>query len=209
MAADTRQQEADGSTRMEEIEATLRENSARMAELREFQAETAREMRETDRRMKETDRQMKETDRRLRKAEDLFNSQWSRLLESLVEGDLVPLLQARGIEVEEIGERFKRKRNGENFEVDIVALSSTEAVVVEVKTTLRPNDVVHFIDKLSTFSSWSHTHRGRKVYGAMAYLRYDSEAATYAERQGLFVIRATGSSASIVNAPDFKPRAFD
>ena len=30
----------------------------------------------------------------------------------------------------------------------------------------------------------------------------------YAERKGLFVIRATRSSASIVNPPDFKPLAF-
>ena len=30
----------------------------------------------------------------------------------------------------------------------------------------------------------------------------------YAEKQGLFVIRATGSSASIVNAEGFRPRTF-
>ena len=30
----------------------------------------------------------------------------------------------------------------------------------------------------------------------------------YAERQGLFVIRATGNSASIVNAEDFELRSF-
>jgi len=29
-----------------------------------------------------------------------------------------------------------------------------------------------------------------------------------AENQGLFVIRATGSSASIVNAPGFRPKVF-
>ncbi|MDE0158111.1 MAG: hypothetical protein OXS28_21230 [Gammaproteobacteria bacterium] len=37
----------------------------------------------------------------------------------------------------------------------------------------------------------------------------DSETAPlHAERQGLFVIRATGNSASIVNAEQFQPRAF-
>jgi len=30
----------------------------------------------------------------------------------------------------------------------------------------------------------------------------------HAERQGFFVIRATGESASIVNAEDFEPRVF-
>ena len=34
------------------------------------------------------------------------------------------------------------------------------------------------------------------------------ESEIHAERQGLFVIKATGSSASIINKKDFKPKAF-
>ena len=55
-----------------------------------------------------------------------------------------------------------------------------------------------------------------KVYGAGAYLRSESSAVFFAERparlfaekQGLFVIRATGAGASLVNAKDFKPKVF-
>ena len=72
---------------------------AEMAEIREYQKETARQMRETD--------------RRLKKAEDLFTSQWGKLMESLVEGDLVPLLKQRGIEVERTLQRMTGRRNGE------------------------------------------------------------------------------------------------
>ena len=50
--------------------------------------------------------------------------------------------------------------------------------------------------------------RERTIYGAVAYLRAEEEANKYAERQGLFVIRATGDSASIINKKDFKPTAF-
>ena len=56
-------------------------------------------LREVSASQKETDRQMRETDRRLRKTEELFNSQWGKLMEALVEGDLVKLLRQRGIEV--------------------------------------------------------------------------------------------------------------
>jgi len=42
----------------------------------------------------------------------------------------------------------------------------------------------------------------------MAYLRYESEAFKYAMNCGLLVIRATGSSASIVNPEGFKPIQF-
>lgn len=158
--------------------------------------------------IRETSEQMKETDRRLKKAEELFTTQWGKLMESLVEGDLAPLLQERGIDIEGTAERSNKRRNGEHMEIDIVAVNGAEVVAVEVKTTLRPNDVKHFLDKLSRFFEWFPEYGGRRLYGAMAYLRSESESAVHAERQGLFVIRATGSSASIVNAPNFKPRAF-
>ena len=48
----------------------------------------------------------------------------------------------------------------------------------------------------------------RSVYGAVAYLKADEPSEVYAERQGLYVIRATGSSASITNQPEFRPRTF-
>jgi len=46
------------------------------------------------------------------------------------------------------------------------------------------------------------------LYGAVAYLKADEGTIRHATRKGLLVIRATGSSASIVNEPDFKPRLF-
>lgn len=204
---------------LEQTSKHLDRASRQMAEDRERAAQdrerAAQRRRQADREMarlrasmEDTDRRMKETDRRLKKAEELFTSQWGKLMESLVEGDLAPLLQERGIDVEGTAERSHKRRNGEHMEIDIVAVNGAEVVAVEVKTTLRPDDVRHFLEKLSRFLEWFPEYGGRRLYGAVAYLRSESESAVHAERQGLFVIRATGSSASIVNAPDFKPRAF-
>ena len=81
----------------QEIWEILREVSA-------VQQETARRMQETDRRMQETDqllkRQARAADRRMDKLDELFNGQWGKLMEALVEGDLVKLLQQRGIAVQ-------------------------------------------------------------------------------------------------------------
>lgn len=188
------------------------ENEARfaqeMAELKEQTRENALRVKETDRQMQETDRQMKETDRRLKKAEGFFTSQWGKLMESLVEGDLVPLLRERGIAVTETFQRLTGRRNGDHYEFDIVAGNSAEAVVVEVKTTLRPEHVTDFLDRMSWVTEWLSMYRNLPVYGAVAYLRSDASVVRHAERQGLFVIRATGSSASIVNPPGFEPRVF-
>ena len=61
---------------------------------------------------------MKETDRRLKKLDRLFNSQWSKLMESLVEGDLVGLLQAQGIAVERTCTNVKGGRDGRHYEFE-------------------------------------------------------------------------------------------
>ena len=207
--------EANAPPAIEEIQESLRQtaalmakNAREMAELKEQTKDTDRRMKDTDRRMKDTDRRMKDTDRRLKKAEGLFTTQWGKLMESLVEGDLVPLLRERGIDVTETMQRVTGRRNGEHYEFDIVAANGTEAVVVEVKTTLRPEDVADFLDRMSWYAERLRSRAGQTVYGAVAYLRCDQSVVRYAERKGLFVIRATGSSASIVNPPDFEPRVL-
>ena len=192
----------EAAARAAETEARALENEARAVE------DHRRTMREMAELREETDRRMKETDRRLKKAEDLFTTQWGRLMESLVRGDLVALLNERGIEVERTLQRVESRRGGRHFEVDILAVNGREVVVVEVKTTLRSEGVTKFLSKLSEFLDWCAEYRGRRILGAVAYLDGAESVTKYAERSGLFVIRATGNSASILNEPGFKPRAF-
>ena len=179
-----------------------------LRQVAESQKETDREIRKTQEQMNETDRRMQETDRRLRQAEDLFTTQWGRLIESLVEGDLAKLLQERGVEVDAILPGVKLRRDPKQREVDLLAVNGEEAVAVEVKTTLRPPDVDKFLELLQDLPSLMKTFVNGRLYGAVAYLREHEGTGRYAARRGLFVIRATGSSASIVNPPEFRPRRF-
>ena len=80
--------------------------------------------------------------------------------------------------------------------------------LVEVKSTLRAEDVSHFLDRLPHFTKWSPLYKGKKIYGAVAYLQVVRSAEIHAERQGLVVIRATGDSASIINRDGFLPKTF-
>ena len=204
---------------------------ASLQELAEMQKETERRMKETDRlidkiareadrRMKDTDRlikenareadrRMKDTDWRMNKMRGWLDNRWGDFMESLVEGDLVPLLQSRNILVDRLHPSPHGKRNGENFEFDIVAINGEQVVVVEVKTTLRPEDVRHFLKKLVKYTYYEPEHKGKTIYGAVAYLKASDETTTRATRHGLFVIRATGDSASIVNDEGFVPRVFE
>ena len=163
---------------------------------------------ETDKKFQETDKKFQETDKKLRKLEDLFTSQWGKLMEKLVEGDLIKLLNERGIKVNYTHSRTKGIYNGKKFEFDIIAENGEEIVVVEVKTTLRSSDVKEFINKLKIFKEILPKYVNNKVIGGMAFLDSASNSELMAENKGLLVIKATGSSASITNSPDFVPKVW-
>ena len=46
------------------------------------------------------------------------------------------------------------------------------------------------------------------LYGAVAYIRAPNGVDVYAQRQGLFVIKATRDSARITNEAGFTPKPF-
>ena len=159
--------------------------------------ELSASQRDTDRRMQETDRLMRENARRIRELDELFNGQWGKLMEALVKGDLVALLNSRGIEVDHVSRHHERTYGGRR-----------EVLAVLVRTTLKRDSVDEFLDTLRHVGELMRQYAGRAFYGAVAYLQADESADADAERQGLFVIRATGSSASITNHEDFQPRTF-
>ena len=209
-----RMQETDRRTarQMQEHDRRQQETDRQMQETDRRQQETARQMQETDRQLQETDqlltRQERAAKQRMDKLEGLFNGQWGKLMESLVEGDLVGLLQQRGIVVQHTVANPRQNYGERRWEFDLVAINGEEVVVVEVKTTLRVPDVDRFIRRLNEFPELMPEYAERRIYGAVAYLKAYQESEVRAERLGLFVIRATGSSASITNREGFTPRTF-
>ena len=201
---------------MKETDRMIKENAKETAEqmketdriIKENAKETAEQMKETDQKFKETAEQMKGTDRRLKALDKLYNSQWGKLMESLVEGDLVKMLKERGIDVRQTSRNLKNEGGERNWEFDLLAVNGDEVVVVEVKTMLKVKDVDHFLNKLGDFKELVSYHKDKKVYGAVAYLKADQSSNIYAEKKGLFVIRATGSSAKIINDEGFQAKKF-
>ena len=160
---------------------------------------------ENDQFMKES---KKETDLRIKELKELFTGQWGKLMEALVRGDLIKLLNDRSIEVNSLSKEHERVLNGKQYEFDIIAINGEEVVAVEVKTTLKLKDVDKFIRKLRVFKEAFPEYGDKKIYGSVAYLKANQGADKNAEKKGLFVIRATGSSSSITNPKNFRPRVF-
>ena len=156
----------------------------------------------------ETDKKFQETDKRIRELDRLFTSQWGKLVESLVEGDLIKLLNEKGIPVESIVPRRRGNKNGQNYEFDLIAINGAALVIVEVKTTLRPDDIEDFHKKLWKAKTFMPEYDDKIIYGAVAFITAEGSSDRMAEKQGFFVIKATGSSSSIVNEPGFKPKPF-
>ena len=202
-----------------ETEAAKREEERRIAE-----AEAAAK-REEERRIEEAKRDQKdrelraefraelkanfrESRRRINKLDELFNSQWGKLVEALVDGRVVNILNKIGIKVEQTTQRSEGFYEGKKQEIDILAINGDEIVAIEVKTTLRPEDIKVFEGKLKVLKLWMRQYAGEKIYGAVAYIRADAGSAELAAKRGLFVIKAVGASAYLTNAKGFKPRTF-
>ncbi len=174
-------------------------------EQKEYDKQTAMERKEYEKKAAEDIKELRAS----LKATDLkFNGHWGKLMETLVEGDLVKLLKQKGIQVDRTATNILKKHGEQQFEFDILAFNGEEIVVVEVKTTLDIKELNYFIKKLNRVTDFMPEFKGKKVYGAVAYLKANQSSDKRAEKEGLFVIRATGSSSSIVNKQSFKPKAF-
>lgn len=201
---------------LEEVWALFRETSQQMKETDRIIKENAladeKRSQELDRRFQalsqEADKRSRETDRKLNKLEDLFTGQWGKLVESLVEGALVKLFNERGISVRQTAQRVRGTYQGNPWELDIVVKNGHEIIIVEVKTTLRPNDVKDFLKKLPQIKLWLTEYKDNTIYGAMAYLSSVAGAEIMSQNKGLFVIKATGDSAKIENTTNFIPLSY-
>lgn len=204
---------------VEENRKLVEENRIGFEKLREAQQKTEEENRKFSvelREFKEENRigfeklrvENEKLNKALKKTDSHFNTQWGRLVEALVNNQVIPLLRDRGILVTQTSQNAKGCKDGRNYEFDIIAENGDTIVVIEVKTTIRVEDVKEFLDELPHFKTWMSVYPDMKVHGAVAYLREEGGAAVLAAKKGLFTILATGSSAAITNPPEFQPKEF-
>ena len=202
----------------QEIWDLFRETDKKFKETdRKFQ-ETAKRFRETDKKFKETDRKFQETDKKFndlavslaqtdRKIDQLAGK-WGRFVEGMVAPAIERLFRERNIDVDTISLRVKRRKNGEQIEIDVLALNSEWAVLTEVKSTLKVEDVNEHLDCLSKFKSFFPEFIDRRVIGAVAGIVIDENADRYAYKKGLYVIAQSGETVKILNDVKFQPRVW-
>ena len=206
------------SEAQQRTEAAQRRLAEQMSEAQQrteaAQRRTEEAQQRTEAALKETQAAVEKQSKNLDKASGNFNNKWGAFMEKLVKGNLVDLLQKRGISVDAVTRKFEicdKSSKNKLAEFDLLALNGDEMVVVEVKTTLSGEKLAEFIEKLEKYKHRLPLEKRAKIYGAVAYLEDVENSKEKAMEAGLFVIEAPrrdGDFATIANPEGFGPPSY-
>ena len=191
---------------MRETDRQMRETDLQLQETRRLVQEMSRKVSETTASMAElrisqekTFEQMRETDKRY----GSLSSEWGRMVEELCKPSALKLFIAEGVKVDHLYEGPRHvRRIGDEIEVDIIYCNTTEVVAVEVKTACYKKDVDHFLKQMKNFKTLFREFADKKVYVAMAALRFANGSDVYARRQGFYVLHPSGDGMFSLDKPN-------
>ena len=179
---------------------------------RETDEKLKEKFQETDRKIQETDKQLKEFLKGLKKLEDTFITKWGRFMEVLVNSGATSALRAAGLSVDHSAKNFTQEvpdAMGRGMEIDVLCWGEDIVVPIEVKTTLKVEDVDEHIEKLGRFFECFPNFRGMKLYGAVAGLDFAGGSNRYAYRKGLYVLTLKGNKVvEVSNDGKFRPKIW-
>ena len=196
---------------IEDIWEILKELAQSQQELSQSQQELFQSQQELSQAQKETDKQIKETDKQINRVSKQIGELGNRLgefVEWQVRPAVVRLFQERGIDVHEFHPGISVKRDNEGLEIDLLVVNDTDAILVEVKSKLTQRDVDEHLQRLAKFKRLMPRFRDVKALGAVAAMIVPNEVASYACRQGLFVLVQSGENVIILNDAEFTPRVW-
>ncbi|MCZ8224298.1 MAG: DUF3782 domain-containing protein [Microcystis sp. LE19-84.1B] len=179
------------------MKATIEDIRAILKELAQSQQELSQAQKETDKQINRVSQQIGELGNRL-----------GEFVEWQVRPAVVRLFQERGIDVHEFHPDISVKRDNEGLEIDLLVVNDTDAILVEVKSKLTQRDVDEHLQRLAKFKRLMPRFRDVKALGAVAAMIVPNEVASYACRQGLFVLVQSGENVIILNDAEFTPQIW-
>ena len=181
---------------------------------RKFQ-ETDRKFQETERKFwetsQETDRKFQETSREIKVVNESIGRLGNRLgdfVEEMVRPAAVRLFREQGIDVHEVHRGVEASRDGDDIEIDLLVVNTTDLVAVECKSLLSIDDVNQHLTNLNKLKRMLPTYAEKRVMGAVAAMVLPDNVGRYAYRHGLFVIAQSGDHLLIRNDAKFKPHVW-
>jgi hypothetical protein len=93
-------------------------------------------------------------------------------------------------------------------EIDALLENGTQAMVVEVKTTLRQSDIDDHLLRMEKVRKYADEHGDKRQFmGAIAATITDKSTREYALKKGLFVIEPSGEDVKVTK-PETEPRIW-
>jgi len=137
---------------------------------------------------------------------------WGKFVEGLVQPKIVEMFQEKGIDIRTSLQNAKGYLDKkEYYQIDLLLINSTIAVVVEVKSTLgiaEVNEHLARMEKIKQVPPDRIDLKGVTLIGAVAGMLIESDADKYAYRKGLYVLKQKGSIVEIVNDDKFQPKEW-
>ncbi|CCI20512.1 Similar to tr/P73663/P73663 [Microcystis aeruginosa PCC 9807] len=189
---------------IEDIREILKELAQSQQELSQSQQELSQAQQELSQAQKETDKQINRVSQQIGE----LGNRLGEFVEWQVRPAVVRLFQERGIDVHEFHPGISVKRDNEGLEIDLLVVNDTDAILVEVKSKLTQRDVDEHLQRLAKFKRLMPRFRDVKALGAVAAMIVPNEVASYACRQGLFVLVQSGENVIILNDAEFTPQVW-
>jgi hypothetical protein len=190
----------------------------RMEESRqEFKQRMEESRQEFDKRMAETDRKLQESAEQIRKTSheiERLTSSVGRVIENMVAGNIVKKFRALGYDVTGCSpnKEFEIEALGIAGEIDLLLDDGPVGILVEVKTTLKTDDVRDHVEKIKEYRRYVDA-RGfgdkRHFIGAVAGAVVSKETVNFAQKNGMYVIVQSGDAVEILAQPEgFKAKEW-
>ncbi|MBF8273792.1 MAG: hypothetical protein HW380_2897 [Magnetococcales bacterium] len=202
----------------QETDRQFKETDRQFKETNQQFKEIALRFRETDLKFQETDREFKEIALGFKETERVvkevsrqigqLGSRWGEFVEGMIAPACIDMFTQRGIPVDEVYPRARKKLGGKHMEIDLLVANTVAAVLVEVKSNLKVEDVRDHMERLSQFKSFFPRYADCTIYGAVAGIVIDADADKFAMNRGLFVIAQSGETVHIANDEHFVPKTW-
>ncbi|MEO0143382.1 MAG: hypothetical protein ABIL89_01190 [candidate division WOR-3 bacterium] len=182
-----------------------------LKQLYEKNIEVIRELRkliEEDRKRAEEDRKKIEN---LTKAISDLNGIWSDYTEKIILDGFENAAKEYGLEIIRpvVKPSSVKTKDGDNYEIDGLAVGRDFVIIIETKTTVRENSLKQLEKNINRFLEFYPEYRNYKLYGAIAGIKISEDIKNLAEKKGFFVIEhKDGKDVKILNSKNFKPKDF-
>jgi len=163
--------------------------------------EIQRAQKETERMLNQAIKTQEETKKTLNEAIGGLSKTIGNMTESMLIPSLTEKFKKLGFNFEIISPH--RRINSDKYdihtEIDAFLENSSQAMAVEVKTTLKHDDVDYHIERMEKIRRFADFHNDKRQFsGAIAANVIDEDTKRYALKQGFYIIEPSGEDVRIV-----------